>query len=133
VTASVLTLVAMAVAGAAGAVARYVVDLRVQAWIRSFGGGVDGIPWGTAAVNLVGAFLAGLAAGMVAVGALPPSIGSITGVGFLGAFTTFSTWMVQVVDLRESGRKRVAAVYLLGLLGLGLGAATLGLWVGSVW
>ncbi|TVR66040.1 MAG: CrcB family protein [Gemmatimonadales bacterium] len=125
------SVLALAVAGGAGAVARYLVDLWIQGRVGSFSPEARAVPWGTAGVNLVGAFLAGVAAGAVAVGGLSASLGAIAGVGFLGAFTTFSTWMVQVVDLAEGGRRRLAAGVLMGLLALGIGAAVLGLWIGA--
>ena len=72
-------------AGALGALARY--ETGRLMWMR-FG---LRAPWGVLAVNLVGAFLLGLL-----VGAHPSDVAVITlGVGFLGSFTTFSTWMVE--------------------------------------
>jgi CrcB protein len=54
----------------------------------------------------------------------------LVGIGFCGSFTTFSSWMVNSVDLIHQGRP-MAAVGLIGLtLGLGIGAAALGLLVG---
>lgn len=73
---------------------------------------------GTTLVNVVGAFLLGLL-----VAANPPGDEGavrILGIGFLGGFTTFSTWMVQTVE--EPGWARATAVP----LGLGLLAVTAG-------
>ncbi len=70
--------VAMTVLGSLGAYARYRVGLALR-------------PRGTLVVNLTGAFAAGVLAG-AGVGATALLI---LGTGFLGAYTTFSTWMVE--------------------------------------
>jgi CrcB protein len=74
----VITWVAMTVLGSLGAYARYRIGLALR-------------PRGTLVVNLTGAFAAGVLAG-AAVGATALMI---LGTGFLGAYTTFSTWMVE--------------------------------------
>ena len=72
-------------AGALGALARY--ETGRLMWTR-FG---LRAPWGVLVVNLLGAFLLGLLAG-----AHPSDVLVIAlGTGFLGSFTTFSTWMVE--------------------------------------
>ncbi len=64
------------------------------------------LPWGTALVNLSGAFVLG-----VIVGAAPGhAFALIVGTGFLGAYTTFSTWMLESLLLGESGRSNAAVV-----------------------
>ena len=115
----------LALAGGAGAVARFLVDWGLEAAGRLPGGGR--FPVSTVTVNVSGAFLAGAVAGALATGALSPSLGSAASVGFLGAFTTFSTWMVQIVDLWEGGERRSALLHLLGSLVAGVAAAALGL------
>ena len=72
-------------AGALGALARYETGrlMFTRFGLRA--------PWGVLAVNLLGAFLLGLLAG-----AHPSDVLVIAlGTGFLGSFTTFSTWMVE--------------------------------------
>ncbi len=89
---------AVAVGGAAGSLARWLLVARVQAWLgRDF-------PWATLTVNVVGSLAMGLLAavlvermGLGAVG----RAGLL--VGFLGAFTTFSTFALETVGLAESG------------------------------
>lgn len=83
----------IAVAGAAGAVARFVVDGHV---LERTGGR---LPWGTALINVSGAFALGIIAGA----APDHAIVLILGTGFLGAYTTFSTWMLESLLLGESG------------------------------
>jgi CrcB protein len=113
----------LALAGAAGAAARYLVDF----WIVSRR--TSRIPLGTFAVNASGSFAAGLLSGLAAAHALPPAIGVVLGSGFLGAYTTFSTWLYEAARLVEEGEWRAAAISVLGgllaaaVLGLALGAA----------
>jgi CrcB protein len=85
--------------GGLGAVARYGAELRL------------GPRWGTHAVNVAGAFLLGLLAGASG------DARQVLGVGFLGAFTTFSTWLViarrhPLVDLGAALILGLAAVWL---------------------
>ena len=77
-------------------------------------------------VNVLGALILGLLLGLP----YRPRIQLLVGIGFCGSLTTFSSWMVNSVDLIVSGQQ-LAAIGLIGLtLGLGLGGAALGLWIG---
>jgi CrcB protein len=91
-----LRLLAIAGGGAAGAVARYWVSGRVYAWLGT------GFPWGTLAVNVAGSFLIGVLA-ILLIERLPYSAEwrSLLIVGFLGAFTTFSTFSLETLALIE--------------------------------
>ena len=77
------------------------------------------IPWGTALVNLVAAFLLGLL-----VGSDPTEgAGRLLGAGFLGSFSTFSTWLVEGVFMGGTGTRRQlvrTTVWLVGLLLIGI-------------
>ena len=78
-------------------------------------------------VNVLGAALLGLLAGLPAA----PRRQLLIGIGFCGSLTTFSSWMLEAMQLISTG-KIVEALGLIGLtLGLGLGAAALGFWVGQ--
>jgi len=77
-------------------------------------------PYGTATVNVVGAFVLGL---VTALGA-PDSVQYLVGTGACGAYTTFSSFSVDVVQLWETGARRLAAWY---------AASTLAGALGSVW
>ena len=78
-------------------------------------------------VNVLGAALLGLLAGLPAA----PRRQLLVGIGFCGSLTTFSSWMLDAMRLISAGHV-VEAAGLIGLtLGLGLGAAALGLWVGQ--
>jgi len=113
----------VALAGAAGAVLRFAVDGHVLA--RSGGR----LPWGTALVNLSGAFVLGIIAGA----APGHAFTLIVGTGFLGAYTTFSTWMLESLLLGESGRINAAVVNVAGQLVVGLAVAALGFGLGLLW
>ena len=78
-------------------------------------------------VNVVGAALLGLLAGLPAA----PRRQLLVGIGFCGSLTTFSSWMLDAMRLISAGRV-IEAWGLMGLtLGLGLGAAALGFWIGQ--
>ena len=77
-------------------------------------------------VNVLGSLILGLLLGLP----YRPRIQLLVGIGFCGSLTTFSSWMVNSVDLIVSGQP-LEAIGLIGLtLGLGLGGAALGLWIG---
>jgi CrcB protein len=104
----VIAWIAMALAGALGAYARF----RVGAILNR------AVPWGTFAVNLSGAFALGVLTGAGVHGdAL-----LVCGTGFLGAYTTFSTWMVETLRLP----RREGLAYLAASMAAGLAAAWLG-------
>ncbi len=114
---SAAVLLGVAVLGGAGAVARHVLDGAVSARAgRAF-------PWGILAVNLSGAFLLGVLAGA----AVGDTAARLLGTGLLGAYTTFSTWMLQSSRLDRRG----AALNLAGSLVAGLALAWAGRHVGA--
>ncbi|MDQ3128434.1 MAG: fluoride efflux transporter CrcB [Chloroflexota bacterium] len=120
-----MTLVLIAAGGAAGAVARYLVDVAVLA---RFGGA---FPLGILLVNLSGAFVLGvLAALIVDRGVLPADLRAPLLVGFLGAYTTFSTLMLDSWRLIEDGLPALGVVNLVGSVVLGVVAVVGGLWIG---
>lgn len=115
-------LAAVAFGGALGAVGRYVVVSQVTHWAG------QGFPYGTLAVNVAGSFALGL---LVELGALAwsPSaeLRAFLTVGFLGAFTTFSTFSMEAVLLYERGDLLQCAAYVLASVVLSLGAFVLAL------
>jgi len=77
-------------------------------------------------VNVLGSLILGLLLGLP----YRPRLQLLVGIGFCGSLTTFSSWMVNCVDLLGSGHQ-LAAFGLIGItLGLGLGAAALGVLIG---
>lgn len=121
-----MSLLVVALAAACGAVGRYLLDYYLTARV----GGA--FPWGTFAVNVSGSFALGLLVGVALVHALPSIYTLALGTGFLGAYTTFSTWMVEVLRLLEEGAWKGALLYALGSLVAGTAAAALGLTLGVV-
>jgi CrcB protein len=113
----------MAVAGGAGAVTRFAVDGHVLA--RTGGR----FPFGTALVNLTGAFVLGAVAGA----APGHQFSLVVGTGFIGAYTTFSTWMLETMLLGESGRAPAALVNAVGQIIFGVALAGVGFAMGMGW
>lgn len=109
-------LLLLAALGGLGAAARYALS---RTWL----------------VNFLGAFGAGFASGWLH--SLPPSASPpewipVVTLGFLGAFTTYSTWSLQGAEALRQGRFVMAAVWLAGTLALGVALAALGWWMGSL-
>ena len=115
-----LTWVGVAFCGALGAVARFRVDGAVTAALPS------DFPLGTLVVNLTGAFALGVLTGAAA----PERVAFLAGTGFMGGYTTFSTWMVESERLGENGNVVGLLANLWISLLLGLAVAALGWHVG---
>jgi CrcB protein len=117
----VLTYLGVAVLGGLGAVARYRVGAAVAARVAG------DFPLGTLLVNLTGT----LALGVLAGAAAPASAQLLLGIGFLGGYTTFSTWMVES---GRSGEAREVVLLIANIavpMQLGFGAAALGYLLGQ--
>jgi CrcB protein len=111
--------------GFAGAISRYAVDTAVTARV----GGT--FPWGTFLINISGSFLLGVLFAVIAERALlPQEVRGPLLIGFIGAYTTFSTYMLETWRLVEAGSVGTALVYVLGSVGVGLVAVVLGLGLG---
>lgn len=82
-------------------------------------------PMGTLLVNILGSFLLGSIVGMGIVGSLTIFLGA----GFMGAFTTFSTLNLEIVQLFQQGKGKVGIIYLALTYILGIGAAWLGFFI----
>ncbi|MCB1562440.1 MAG: fluoride efflux transporter CrcB [Alphaproteobacteria bacterium] len=94
--------------GALGAVSRYGVNLLA---VRIMG---HGFPWGTLAVNVAGSFVMGALIALFAHLWQPPEAVRVFFVtGFLGAFTTFSTFSLDTVALYERGELMISGLYVL--------------------
>jgi CrcB protein len=120
-----MTIVLIAIGGAIGSVLRYAVDTTVSRWA----GGA--FPVGTLVVNTTGSFILGvLFALAVERSLLPPVVRPALMIGLLGAYTTFSTWMLESWRLLEDGAYLGALANLGGSVVLGLVAVVLGLAVG---
>lgn len=112
----------VAAGGAFGAVARYGTDSMVGRWTGL------GFPWGTVTVNLVGSLVLGLLIGAAVHGLhLGQEMRALVVTGFLGAFTTFSTFSLNTVTLLERGDTGAAFGYVLGSVVFGVGLFFIGL------
>jgi CrcB protein len=108
----------VSVGGFIGAICRFAVSKKIQQK-RIF-------PLGTFSVNMIGAFLLGVMLGLRTGGHLY----SFLGVGFMGAFTTFSTFKLESEQLRQRKRTVYFYSYLLCSYILGIGLAFLGMIIG---
>lgn len=114
-------LLVIAAGGAIGSLARWGLGEALDA-------GAGDFPWATFVENVSGAFALGVVM-VLAVDVWPPTryVRPFLGVGVLGGYTTFSTYMLDTRDLVAADRVPLAATYLFGTLGLGLLAVWLGI------
>lgn len=108
--------------GAVGSALRYIV------W-RVFSSS-GGFPWATLFVNIAGSFVLGLLAGLYA-GRVNPTIRLAVFFGFLGGFTTFSTFTSETVVLARTGSASLAFGNLALSIVVGLAAALIGVLLGE--
>ena len=119
------TVAAIAVAGALGALARYGLDGLVSR--RAPGA----FPWGTFVINVSGAFLLGLLFTVMTEHlTTAPWLRSGVTIGFLGAYTTFSTLSLETYRLGEDGAVGLAFANALGSMAAGMLAVYLGVVIG---
>lgn len=116
------TLAAIALGGAAGAVARYL----ATGWVQDVAGGF--FPWGTLAVNVAGSLLLGFVLAWLQSTVASTELRALVTIGFLGSFTTFSTFAYEAWAMLQDQEWVRAGGYLMGsvvmgLLGLAAGAA----------
>lgn len=112
----------VAVGGAIGSVLRYYVG---QWTLRLLG---PAFPWGTLAVNVVGCFVIGVFAELIARkfnASMELRLLLIT--GFLGGFTTFSAFSLDAISLFEGGNTVAGGVYIAASVGLSMAAVFAGL------
>ncbi|BBX39542.1 fluoride efflux transporter CrcB [Mycobacterium simiae] len=115
---AILAWTGVVVIGGIGSVLRFLVDRAVARRLaRPF-------PVGTLAVNISGAALLGFLGGL----ALSRNAALLAGTAFVGAYTTFSTWMLETQRLGEERRAWAAAANIVVSVVLGLAAALLGQW-----
>ena len=113
---------AVLLGSALGGLCRFVVG---QLFLQRFG---PGFPYGTLFINVSGSFLIGIVAELAATRALGmgPLARVFLATGFLGGFTTFSAFSLDMLTLAEDGAMLLAAVYGLGSVALGFLAAYFG-------
>jgi CrcB protein len=117
-------LLAVAAGGAFGAVSRYLVYVLAGQFLGT------GFPFGTLIVNVVGSFLMGvLAEGTALVWTVNPQLRLFVAVGILGAFTTFSTFSLDVAVLYERGRLGLVSGYIMVSVICSIGALFAGMYL----
>lgn len=116
-----MDIILIAIGGALGSIARYSAGRAIS------GKAGNKFPYGTFIINISGAFLLGLLNGAGA----GRSVSLLFADGFLGAYTTFSTFMYESFNLLNS-RKLNALIYILSTLVLGMLGFSLGYAAGSL-
>jgi CrcB protein len=113
--------VMIAIGGALGSIARYQVALVVQTHVPT------GFPWGTFVVNLSACLVMGIANTLITDRLVPnPAWRFLIPIGFIGAYSTFSTFELDAFRANSEGAFLVAGVYLVGSVIAGY----LALWAG---
>lgn len=115
----------VAVLGGLGAVLRVALSRGVAGRAAHW---VAPVSLGTAVVNLIGS----LALGMLVGAGVPSGVELAVGTGLLGAFTTFSTWILEVEAWWRAGRRRLATTVLLGSIVCGYAVTVAGFAVGRL-
>ncbi len=104
-------------AGAFGAMSRHAVDIGLRRWFPK------GPSIGILVANILGSFVLGIVVGVVATQRLDENLRLGVAAGFCGAFTTFSTFAAELVDLVNDRNHRMALQWAaLMVLGAGLAA-----------
>lgn len=116
-------LIALFISGGLGATTRHFVSLGIQ---RLFG--VQAF-WSILIINLVGCFIIGVISGLFL---RPPheTVRIFIITGFIGSFTTYSTFMLDIVGLTQKGMNFTALFYLLLHLVVGFVLCSVGLMIG---
>jgi CrcB protein len=115
----------VALGGALGASARYGLDRAIEARVSSV------FPWSTFTINITGCFTIGLITALIVDRQHLPAwlrIGLV--VGFVGGYTTFSTFAQEALEVGEARQVAVAAAYVLASVAVGIAAVYAGTIVG---
>lgn len=120
-----IKLLAIGIGGFIGALLRY----GISGWVYSFS--ESGFPSGTLVVNIIGAFILGLVAGLAERHIMHPNLKLFLTIGVLGAFTTFSTFSYETIMLLQVSSYLKAFLNVSLSVLFGLAAAFLGLAAGK--
>ena len=117
----------LAIAGALGSLSRYALSGIIQK-----AAGAD-FPWGTLVINALGCLIIGYIMQLALhTDIIPANVRVVVTIGFLGAFTTFSTFSYETVKLLESGILVPALLNILANVGIGLAATFSGILLGKI-
>ena len=115
---------AIAFAGAAGTVTRYLISMWMPRETGTF-------PYGTFAINVAGSFFISLTSRVLSAPESNPVLRAALTIGFCGGFTTFSTFSAEFVTLLQEGRAARALLYVVLSVGSGAVAVVAGMLLGS--
>ncbi|WP_225913836.1 fluoride efflux transporter CrcB [Leptolyngbya ohadii] len=116
--------IAIGLGAIAGALSRYYLSLGINQWLGTV------FPFATFFINLSGAFVMGFFTSMaIARNVISPDIRLIIAVGFLGSYTTFSTYTLDLERLIETGNWQSATLYWIGSTVLGVLSLELGRYI----
>jgi CrcB protein len=123
----IIKLLVVGTGGFAGAIARYVISGLTHRIL-------DGrFPYGTLAVNIIGCFVIGLVMYLVQErGLFPPNVRLFVTIGLVGAFTTYSTFAYESVEMLLDQRYLAAITNVLAHLIIGIGAVWVAMLLGQV-
>jgi len=113
----------VAVGGALGSLARYIIGTKIAEKART------DIPVGTFLINITGAILLGIVSSI----GLNENLYALFGEGFLGAYTTFSTFMYEGFNLFQDNQRKNAIIYISASLILGILGFIIGIGIVMVW
>lgn len=119
-------LACIAFGGSLGAVARFMAARAVYRFTGTF------FPWGTLVVNVLGCLVIGFLYDLFERTTLSPEMKSFCTIGFLGAFTTFSTYSIETLNLFRDGEFKLGAANMIASNVLGIIAAIFGLMASRV-
>ncbi|HEY6357927.1 MAG TPA: fluoride efflux transporter CrcB [Vicinamibacterales bacterium] len=115
--------VMIAIGGSLGAIARYQVGNAIQARVPA------GFPWGTFVVNVTGCLIMGLTTTLLTERlVVNPAWRFLIPIGFIGAYTTFSTFELETFRANTEGAWLIGGLYAVGSVAVGY----LALWAGVV-
>lgn len=110
----------LSVGGSLGVNARYWLGVAITRWAG------PQFPWATLAINVSGAFAIGFLMAVLAHWLPHPNVRLVVIVGFLGGYTTFSSFAFEALTLWENGERTRGLGYVAGSVGAGLVAVVLG-------
>ena len=111
--------------GSLGAAARFMLGEIVNKQAQK----AHPFPWATWIVNISGSFFLGLITQLYFSSYISEWVWLFTGVGFCGAFTTFSTFGIETIRLLQSNKIKSAAIYVVASVIVGLAAAMIGFYI----
>jgi fluoride exporter len=114
----------LSVGGVLGVNARFWLGVVINRWTSSQ------FPWATFTINITGSFAIGLCTAVLARWLPHPHARLLVIVGFLGGYTTFSSYSIESLTLWERGERSLCLAYLLGSVVAGITAVVFGTAVG---